>query len=277
VKEIKGRYADSSNRPASYGSLMLQLQSEEICNDPFSVEDVNPLVPLPDGEEVKPGYSFTLDENGEIPPGAMILANDELMGDTWYNVIVSVSRPRPLNYYYRQNLKITGPGPIDLNAIIPEGAEPEPEPEPESEPVAPPLPSKRVPGANYSGFYGGIVYPAGEGDGMTIEREDRYPFYLPFRAVVRQASILVDVPHVGRSATVTVGLEDVVSGKRVSTTIKASKHGIASAFFDEAVILNQGEHILSWSANSTALKVRSAVKTVFDRKVVIGPAVYFSA
>lgn len=112
---------------------------------------------------------------------------------------------------------------------------------------------------------------------MTIEREERYPFYLPFKAVIRQASILVDVPHVGRSATVTVGLQDVVSGKKVCTTIKASKQGIATAFFDEAVILNQGEHILSWTSDSTALKVRSIVKPGFNGKVVIGPMVYFSA
>jgi hypothetical protein len=71
----------------------------------------------------------------------------------------------------------------------------------------------------------------------------------------------------------------VVSGKKVSATIKENKQGIASAFFDEAVILNQGEQILSWSVDDYTpdLKVRSIVTTGFGGKVVIGPMVYFSA
>jgi hypothetical protein len=283
VKTIQGRFVNSRNRPVSCGWIRLQLESAaEIDNDLNIGVPLASPVPLTEAEKeefkwANQSYTFTLDSDGRIPPGTEIWGNDELTGDTWYHVSVLNSLPYPAKYHWEASLKIIGPGPVDLNAIVPEGFVPEPEPEHEPEPIAPSLPSKRVSGANYSGFYGGVVYPAGEGDGMTIEREERYPFYLPFKAVVRQAAIFVDVPHVGRSATVTVGLEDVVSGKRVCTTIKASKQGIASAFFDEAVILNQGEHILSWSADSTALKVRSAVKTVFDRKVVIGPAVYFSA
>jgi hypothetical protein len=232
---------------------------------------------------------FPLDENGSLPEEAQIYANDELEppGTYYYAVAEGIYGIHYLEYY-NAALRIVGKSPINLNELVPitevellelqRAASPYYNPpEPEPGPVAPPLPAKRVPGANYSGFWGGVVYPAGEGDCMPIEREESYPFYLPFKAVVRQASILVDVPHPGRSATVTVGLQEVVSGKKVRVAIDARKPGVATAFFDEAVILNQGEHILSWSADSTALKVRSAMQTDFDRKVVIGPMIYFSA
>jgi uncharacterized protein YuzE len=240
------------------------------------------------GAEVFEDIEIQLDENGKIPDGTEILANDELTPGTYYNVTAEGIHGIHYLDYYNESLKIVGTSPINLNELVPIPADEVEKlqkaanpfynpPAPEPGPVAPPLPAKRVPGANYSGWWGGVVYPAGHGDCMTIEREERYPFYLPFKAVVRQVSILVDVPHPGRGATVTVGLQDVVSGKKVCTTIKASKQGIVTAFFDEAVILNQGEHILSWSADSTALKVRSIAKAGFDGKVVIGPMVYFSA
>jgi hypothetical protein len=85
-----------------------------------------------------------------------------------------------------------GESPINLNDLALEPVEREPveeESELVLEPVVPPLPAKRIRGANYSGFVTGDIY--GSAAAIKCGRKQSSDFYLPFKAATRRASILL--------------------------------------------------------------------------------------
>jgi hypothetical protein len=260
-KIITGRFGDSIRGPASYGNLTFALNSEPEDD----MDNVLPRAAVTEEEKEEfrwshKSYGFTLDSDGRIPPGTEILGNDELTGNTVYDVTVSTGL-RACDYYYRQSLKITGPGPIDINAIIPEGFVPEPEPEPVKPPrfVAPRKPGST---ANHVGFFGvTISYPPGTKSISVPSLEQQVfgvcAFTLPFRAVVGCASIIVDSAAQGADNKLIVGLYDA-SGKRVCATAVDVCNGMATGEFETPVNLPAGDYHLAWGVarHSTTLQIR---------------------
>lgn len=215
------------------------------------------------GERVERVIRIELNEDGTVPEGTEIPANDELKpSGTCYQVVVH----NRFDTYFTEWLKIAGPTPINLNNLIPEAVEPaevEEEPEPEVEPTGPPLPSKRIRGAKYSGFCPGNMYGAVRDVGETAIRCGRKysrGFFLPYKAVVRSVGLTVETVSQRCSYSVLVELHSVDDDKRVcGATINIKEPGLPSAFLDETVILNPGEYVLRWSlgAGSSDLTVKT--------------------
>jgi hypothetical protein len=270
VKVIQGRFVNSSNNlPISYGWISLQLKSaaEDEAEDDLNIGiPLAPSAPLTEEEKEEfkwsnRSYTFTLDADGRIPPGSEIWGNDELAGDTWYHVSVSNDLPRPQKYYWEESLKITGPGPIDINAIIPEGFVPEPEPEPVKPPrvVAPRRPGST---ANHVGFFGvTISYPAKTGSTAVPAIDERVfgfcAFTLPFRAIVGCASIIVDGAAQGNENTLLLGLYDADGKKKCATAIDVC-NGLSTGEFESPVPLAAGDYYLAFGVarHSSTLQLR---------------------
>jgi hypothetical protein len=254
---VLANYKELIRRHEANPEIDAEIEREPIENAVLQLQ-LSHDATAPDGSPAEKSIDIPLTTDAAIPADTKVWPNDKLQPlGTHY--VVSVHEPYS-GYVYNENLAIIGEGPVDLNRLTPLGMYPRGL-EALPEPVPPPLPAKRVRGAKYSGFVADI-YGTGVGS-MTIEggRKHSSSFYLPYRAVVRRASIVVDVPQSDRS--VLVELYSVDDEKTVcSANIDVSELRYASAFFDTTVILNQGEYLLKWSVNahSSNLKVQPMVR-----------------
>jgi hypothetical protein len=214
-------------------------------------EDSGAIFQLKDsGEELeKPVVFLASLKDGVVPEGFGVLRNDEILPAGSRYVWEASSGRRNCDYYAYGEIEILNDDTIDLTPREPEAPLPEPAP------VVPPLPAKRIRGAKYSGFVATDVYGlSGDSTSSVAIGEDSHEFYLPYRAVVRAASIVIVVPQ-PRSILVELYSYDHDKTLR-SAVIDASKRGRAVAYFDKAVILNQGEHRLSWRVNTHSSELR---------------------
>lgn len=230
---------DAENREPVNGYMELRL------SHPATTPDNSPAPEL---------IEVPLNADGTIPPDTMIWANDELQPrGTYYQVGVYAVRAGG-GWVFHENLAISGEGPIDLRSLSPLGKYPA-EPESPAEPVAPPLPAKRVRGARYTPF----VPVEGSGPfGSNRIGSGKRDFYLAHKAVVREASIVVDTPHKNRAVTVALHSHD--DQKDVcAVSIDAAERGFRRAFFEQSVVLNPGEYSLKWTVDDpgSLLEVRT--------------------
>jgi hypothetical protein len=121
--------------------------------------------------EVPRSYEATLDYDGHVPPGFQVVGNDELTGETHYDV--DVESGAPSRGCFRERLKIVGGPSINLNELVPIDFVPEPEwtgPKPR---VAPDRKAGST--TNHVGFFPvSIKYPENmstEAGGYSLEHQ----------------------------------------------------------------------------------------------------------
>jgi len=254
-----------NERPAEDGLLILRLSQDATVISTGETISSNDVIEIP------------LDENGAIPEGTQIAANDELEpAGTSYEVCVHLDSYR---YVSANRHYIVGEGPINLNALplasdvdkaekeAADAAEEVRERErryelyPWLKPIPPrTLPAQRKSGTNYLGFFAGPIHaPANVGSCTppTGKAFAVYGFTLPFKAVINCVSIYVSAVRPGLGHHVIVGLYEANGKKVCSTVLAASKAGISSAEFESAVNLSAGDYFLAWSASNEEIKVHS--------------------
>jgi len=257
VKTITGSFKLENDEPAAEGILSLWLsQDAKVISTRTEVKGDRKI-------------EIQLDENGAIPAGTEILANDELRpAGTYYTIDVWHGNG---GTFYRGWIKIVGPSPIDLTAIaFEESVTPGPEPDDTDEPEPRrAMPSPRKPGTNYIGFVGGVVHPPASSGTCTLPAIKEsigtftgnagifgvFGFTLPFKSVVSRVSIIVDTPQSGNR--VLVGLYDAGGNKVCATSIDASVSGVATGEFESAVNLSAGDYFLAWTAVISGVKAFS--------------------
>lgn len=188
-------------------------------------------------------YNFQLGHDGEIPDGACVLSNDEILPPgSYYFLEVEDPNAGWHTYYSNARVELTGDSPVDLTP-----------PPPEPEPVFVPKPRREMPfprtlGKNYQGFYGGIIHcPTNIGECIPpIGNFAVFAFTLPFDAVVTRVSILVS--KASSENHVMVGLYSASGNKKCAAAIDTGKVGVATGTFDAPVDLSAGDYFMVWGA-----------------------------
>jgi len=104
MKTITGSFLREDGTPAAGATLTLKLSQDASS---------------PSGQIMAALISITLDQNGAIPVGTQIWANDELQPPgTVYHVTVQDGTSGTA---YKERLTIAGASPISLNSLVPTG------------------------------------------------------------------------------------------------------------------------------------------------------------
>jgi len=281
MKKLKGKFYRYNGQPAA--GTILSLELSQAATVIATREEVEARGNTPHTQN-RGVIHIELDENGCIPEGAEIYANDELhppgayyVGGKWsegpYDMPQNITAVRPeqpqdadddghirvddsraFGGWYR----IIGESPIDITKLVPLPAKPDYDTSRLEVPRRSLL-AVRKPGVNYNGFVGGTVYPPLATDVCALPSLTAstgpfgkktgafcvYGFTLPTRAIVSRVSVVVDTPKHGRR--VIVGLFDAAGKRRCAASIDASKCGAATGVFECDVTLDAGELYMAWA------------------------------
>jgi hypothetical protein len=268
MKKLKGKFTQRNGQPIEKGVLVLELSQHATLNAT--------------GEEVwEDLIKIPLDEEGRIPPGAEIIANDELRpAGTYYHVDVVSDA---CGNCYDEILKIVGASPIDLNALTPESKRPdkvyEPDPEPEPKPVAEPIaarlhaedrcpPTRRTPSENNIGFFAGTINCPIDNDSGRLPFIGNgwmgvFGFSLPFPSTITCAAIHVDSAPPG-THFVLLALYGGNRRRVAEFRICVDGPGLAVGVLDSPVTLEPGDYFLGWGSSFDHVEVHTFGEKVAD-------------
>ncbi|SRR6266849_1114128 len=104
MKTIIGSFTRPDGSPAANATLYLLLSQDVVASSPMQVI-------------LHARVAFTLDANGNVPPGTQWLANDEVnpQGTFTHLTVVDLVYGK----IYDERLVVQGPSPINLASLVP--------------------------------------------------------------------------------------------------------------------------------------------------------------